>query len=72
MGSKGRFLKSGSLDVIGQFSGMECFARFSRRLLGGVRAIRTTAKETRAEGERLYITLRSDANVSSSLSNSHS
>ena len=32
--SKGRFLKSGSLDVIGQFSGMECFARFSRRYLG--------------------------------------
>ena len=29
--SKGRFLKSGSLDIIGQFSGMECFARFSRR-----------------------------------------
>ena len=29
--AKDRFLKSGSLDVIGQFSGMECFARFSRR-----------------------------------------
>ena len=35
--SKGRFLKSGSLDVIGQFSGMECFARFSNVSWGGGR-----------------------------------
>ena len=30
---KDRFLKCGTFDVIGQFSGMECFARFSRRSL---------------------------------------